>query len=178
MENENSGTPVVENNETQSSDKNTQQEQKKLSYEEMEAELKRVRNEAASRRIELKDLKSKADEWDKYQESQKTELEKLQEALAAKEKALADYEFDKTKRSVLKEYELDEDDLDLLTGADEQAIRKQAEKLKAKNEKLRANSNSSRPADLLAGNRGKPVGSTENTKTFDDVIRGMVNGRR
>lgn len=164
-ENENNDTlenPVVE------------EAPKELSPEELKAELKRVRNEAASRRIELKELKSKADKWEEYQASQKTELEKLQESLAAKEKALADYEFEKTKRAVAKEFELDDEDIDLLTGADEDSIRKQAERLKAR---LGKATPASRPADLLAGNRGNPLGSKSagsNTNSFDDIIRKMA----
>lgn len=138
------------------------------------AELKRVRQEAASRRIANRELEEKAKRWTEYEESQKTELQKLQEALAAKEKALADYEFEKTKRAVVKEFGLEDDDLDLLTGADEASIRKQAERLKARVGKT---NQSSRPADLLAGNRGTPVGSTSETVNIDDLFRAAAKRR-
>lgn len=32
-----------------------------------------------------------------------------------------------------------------------------------------------RPADLLAGNRGTPLGGSGNTFSMDDFIRGKVN---
>lgn len=160
----------IENNDTPETP--VEEAPKELSAEELKAELKRVRNEAASRRIELKELKTKADKWEEYQQSQKTELERLQETLAAREKALADYEFEKTKRSVAKEFELDDEDIDLLTGSDEDSIRKQAERLKARLGKAQP---TSRPADLLAGSRGNPVGGgSSTTNNFDDIIRKLA----
>lgn len=149
---------------------------KKLSYEEMEAELKRVRQEAASRRITNRELEEKAKKWQEYEDSQKTELQKLQEALAEKDKTLSNYQLNEMKLGLIDEFGLEKDDLDLLTGSDEDSNRKIAERLKAKNEKIAKNS-SSRPADLLAGNRGNPVGSTNDTNTFDDMLRRMARGR-
>lgn len=155
----------------------TSGEENKLSYEDLQAELKRVRQEAASRRIANRELEEKAKRWEEYEESQKTELQKLQEALAQKEKDLANYALEKEKRSLIKEFELEDDDLDLLTGADVEANRKIAEKLKAKNDKIKAqNAGSNRPADLLAGNRGTPVGSTSND--FNDTLASLFGRAR
>lgn len=150
----------------------------KLSYEDLQAELKRVRQEAASRRIAERELKEKAKAWEEYQESQKTELQKLQEALAEKEKALSTIALEKEKLGLIKEFELDDDDLDLLTGADVEANRKIAERLKAKNDKIKGQNDagSRRPADLLAGNRGAPVGSTNND--FNDTLAGLFGRAR
>lgn len=145
-----------------------------LSPEELKAELKRVRQEAASRRIANKELENQARLWVEHQESQKTELQKLQDQLAERDRKLSAYEFDQKRLAVLKEFKLEDDDLDLLTGSDEETIRKQAEKLKAKNDRLGVNNNDSsrRPADLLAGNRGAPVGSTNND--FNETLRGLL----
>lgn len=168
---ENENGTAQENQNQEGSENGTQE----LSPEELKAELKRVRQEAASRRIANRELEDKAKLWEQHQESQKTELQKLQDQIAERDKKLSAYEFDQKRLAVLKEFKLEEDDLDLLTGSDEETIRKQAEKLKAKNDKLRANNDSSRrPADLLAGPRGTPVGGGSATNSFDDIIRQMA----
>lgn len=148
-------------------------EKPKLSYDELEAELRSVRNEAASRRIANRELEEKAKQWEEYQDSQKTELEKLQERLNKQDQDLAGYRMNDLKTSVAKEFGLDSEDAELLTGSDEATIRKQAEKLKARLEKTETST--SRPADLLAGNRGEPIGG--NTQSFDNFIRGLARGK-
>lgn len=148
------------------------QEQKKLTYEELQAELKNVRNEAASRRIEIRDLKAKADEWDKYQESQKTELEKLQDALKERDNRLSKYEVQDLRNRIAEEFEFDKELADALVGSDEASLRSHAEKLKAL--KPKAVQENPRPVDLLAGNRGTPIGSPESSYNFDDIIRRLA----
>jgi len=152
--------------------------EKELSPEELKAELKRVRQEAASRRIANRELEEQAKKWREYEESQKTELQKLQEALAEREQKLTSYELKEKKLGLIDEFGLEKDDLDLLTGSDEASNRKIAETLKARYEKLGGKTNppSNRPADLLAGNRGTPVGSTNND--FNDTLREMLRGGR
>lgn len=150
---------------------------KKLSYEELEAELKNargelknVRGEAASRRVELRDMKAKADDWDKYQESQKTELQKLQDALKERDEKLSVYVLADTKKSVAKEFGLAAGDEDLLVGSDEASLRAHAEKLKAR----LGQAEKPNVTDLLAGNRGTPVGSSESNFNADSMIRRMA----
>jgi len=143
---------------------------RKLSYEELEAELKSVRSEAASRRITNRELEEKAKQWEEYQESQKTEQQKLEDRLRKQDEDLAKYRLRDLKSEIAKQFELDSEDADLLTGSDEATIRKSAERLKARLEKNSSNSN--RPADLLGGNRGTPIGG--NTGSFDDFIRNSV----
>ena len=174
MENNENGT--LENNQpnlNEGAENNENQPGKITSLDDALAELKRVRAEAASRRIANRELEEKAKRWEEYEESQKTELQKLQDTLAAKEAALKDYELEKEKRGLIKEFGLEDDDIDLLTGSDVESNRNIAEKLKAKNEKIK-NSSSSRPADLLAGNRGAPVGSANDTNSVDAMIRRMA----
>jgi hypothetical protein len=166
MPEENTNTPVVE--------KETTEEPKKLSYEEMEAELRKVRQEAASRRITNRELEDQAKKWQEYEESQKTELQKLQEALAERDKKLSAYQLERVKVDVVKEYGLDIEDAELLTGSDEATIRKQAEKLKTRLGSRQTENN--RPVDLLAGNRGTPIGSN-GSGNFDDFIRKLARGQ-
>lgn len=175
METENNTRPV-ENGPNASENNDSQQ---KLSYEDLQNELKKVRAEAASRRIANRELEEKAKRWEEYEESQKTEQQKLQEALEAREAELNKFKLSEEKRGLIKEFGLEDDDIDLLTGSDVESNRKIAERLKAKMEKNNGNATaSSRPADLLAGNRGTPVGSTNDNNNFDDFIRNLAKGRR
>lgn len=147
------------------------------SVEELRAELKRVRQEAASRRVENKEIKTQAqldmeeaaNKWREYEESQKSELQKLQDALAERDKTLAEIKKNNERNSIvkdiIKEFNLDPDDEELLTGSDEASLRKQADRLSK-----RVVKNSSNPLDLLAGNRGTPVGSSSDS-SIDNMIR-------
>lgn len=168
---------IVENDVNNNVDTQTE-EKPKMSYEELEAELRRVRHEAAGKRVTIRDLEEKAKRWEEYEDSQKTELQKLQEALAERDRKLSDYQLSESKKSIIKEYELDDDDLDLLTGSDDESNRKIAEKLKAKAEKLRAatEKTTGNPIELLAGNRGAPIGNSS-TANFDNVLRAMARNK-
>lgn len=139
-----------------------------LTEAQLKEELARVRRESAGRRIELRDLKSKAEEWDKYQESLKTEQQKLQERAEAAEKEIQNLRITSKRESALKDAGLDADLIEFVTGSDDDTIKSQVEKLKTK-----FGSSAAHPAtqipDLLAGTRGKPVGSSG--PSFDDLIR-------
>lgn len=130
-------------------------------------ELARVRRESASRRIELRDFKAKADEWDKYQQSQLTEQEKLTQRLSQTENELNALREEKLKSSVLKAHGLDDSDIEFLTAKDEEGLKAQAARLAAR---AAATQPATNPAiDLLAGKRGAPLGSS--TPSIDDMIR-------
>lgn len=138
-----------------------------LSREQLLEELSKVRKEAAARRIENKNLKSDSDKWKQYEESQKTEMQKLQDSIAERDKALSDYKVKDLKLSVAREVGLDSDDIDLIGGTDEETIRASAQKLK---ERLTPKQDGTKPVELLGGNRGKPIGSNA-TQSIDDMIR-------
>lgn len=142
-----------------------------LTLEQAHAELKKVRQEAASRRIELKAFKDKADQWDQYTESQKTELQKLQDQLADKDKAIAAKELEVTRANIAKEFNVEDDDLDLLVG-DEENMKRLARRLGKSETPGTATPKS--PADLFGGNRGKPVGDSGGTFSMNDFIRGLA----
>ena len=171
--------PITENTQTENQtdtkvEDNKVVENKKLSYDELEAELRKVRNEAAQRRITNRELEENAQRWKQYEDSQKTELQKLQDDLAEKDKKLSTYQLQETRSDVAKEFGLDSEDADLLTGSDEATIRKQAERLKARLGTTKTET--PRPADLLAGNRGTPIGGN-NVDAVDNMIRRMARGQ-
>lgn len=163
------GEPVVQpNNEPQNApETEPKNEPPKLTYEQMEKELQKVRSEAASRRVALREQEEAAKKWAEYEESQKTELQKLQDAVAERDKRLADKELEVTRAKIAKQFNVEDEDLDLLVG-DEESMKRLASKLGKEDNK--GNS----PVDLLAGNRGKPLGSKEPTGNsfMDALIRG------
>lgn len=154
------GEPVVNNQPPEPT------EPPKLSYEQMEAELKKVRAEAASRRVALREQEEAAKKWTEYEESQKSELQKLQDAVAERDKRLAERDLEITRSKIAREFNVADEDLDLLVG-DEASMKRLAEKLGKANAKVEPK----RPVDLLAGNRGKPIGSPSGF-SMDDLIRG------
>lgn len=145
------------------------QDPPKMSYEQMESELKKVRSEAASRRIALRDQEDQAKKWREYEESQKTELQKLQDAVAERDKRIADKELEVTRSKIAREFNVADEDLDLLVG-DEDNMKRLAERLGKKE-----TSTSNRPVDLLAGNRGSSVTQKSSGFNMDDFIRKSVN---
>lgn len=156
--------PVEPQNEPQ----NEPQTPPTLSHEDALKELSKVRAEAADRRIKNRDLEEQAKKWREYEESQKSELQKLQEAVAERDAKLAEKELEVTRTRIAKEYEVDDADLDLLIG-DEESMKRLASKLGKKDSK----DEPKRPVDLLAGNRGTPVGKGSNFD-MDAFIRGTA----
>lgn len=140
-----------------------------LSPEQLKEELSKVRREAASRRIELKGFKEKAEKWEEHERSQMTEIDKLKADLADKDQKLSLYELDKLKVSVAKDVGLDAEDAELLSGSDEATLRAHAEKLKSRLGTKQEESKN--PVDLLAGKRGTPIGGSSTTSSIDDLIR-------
>lgn len=152
---------------TESQTGSAESQETKLSYEQLEAEVKKVRQEAAARRVANRELEEKAKKWSEYEESQKTELQKLQDQLAERDKAINDAKLDAKRALIAKEFNVADEDLDLLVG-DEDNMKRLAARLGKKEE-----GGSSAPAsNLLAGTRGKPVGSNGGNFSMDDWIRG------
>lgn len=134
-------------------------------------ELGKVRSEAASRRVALREQEEQAKKWAAYEESQKTELQKLQDQLAEREKALSSKDQEILRSKIAREFNVADDDLDLLVG-DEENMKRLASRLGAgTHEEPPTGGNT--PANLLAGNRGKPIGGANSTAfSVDKWIRG------
>lgn len=169
-----SGTDVVENPgqdvPTGESTETTQDNENhdNLTPEQLRAELTKVRKEAAARRVSERELKAQADKWKAYEESQKTELQKLQDAVAERDRKLAEAQTETLRAKIARENNVADEDLDLLVGDEENMVRL-AKRLG------KSDQGSQNPADLLAGNRGTPVGSKGTTFSMDEFIRGSVN---
>lgn len=155
-------TEGTENSQTGSNES----QETKLSHEDALKELAKVRAEAAARRVANRDLEEKAKKWSEYEESQKTELQKLQDQLAERDKIAAEAKLEAAKIRIAKKHNVPDEDIDLLVG-DEDSMERLAARLGSKE-----SAGSSAPATLLAGNRGKPVGSSGGNFSMDDWIRG------
>lgn len=141
-----------------------------LSHEDALKELAKVRAEAADRRIKNRELEDKAKKWQEYEDSQKTELEKLQAAVAERDKRLADKELEVTRSKIAREFNVADEDLDLLVG-DETNMKRLAERIG----KPKGTEEPKRPVDLLAGNRGTSVTGKSSSFSMDDFIRKSVH---
>lgn len=88
--------------------------------------VKKLRGENAKARTEKQQLKTQAEKWAEYEESQKTELEKLQTRLAAAEERATQ----KAREAILRQHGIDPDDdlAEFITGTEEE-MEKKAEKL-------------------------------------------------
>lgn len=121
--------------------------------------LEKVRQEAASKRDTLNKERAAAEDkaklWDEYQNSQKTEMERLAEERSALQSKLSELETGVTRQKILNEFKLDAEDEEFLTGTEDE-MRSKAEKLAKrvaqKEEKVPTGADF-----LMAGTRGTPV---------------------
>lgn len=115
--------------------------------------VSKLRKENAKSRTEKQELRSKADKWAEYEESQRTELEKLQaRAEAAEKKAL-----EKSREAILRGHGIDPDDdlAEFITGSEEEMTSKAA-KLAERLGKQTANTDGLVP-NLFKNPGGTPV---------------------
>lgn len=171
MSQPNGETDTVVTEPNQEGATSSEENQTTLTLDQALAELKKVRSEAASRRVALREQEEAAKKWQEYEESQKTELQKLQDAVAERDRKIAEKELEVTRSKIAKQYNVADEDLDLLVG-DEDNMKRLAERLGSKTTQ---ENNSPRPVDLLAGNRGTPPGKGGEATTvsfMDSLIRG------
>lgn len=132
----------------------------------LKAELAKVRREAAARRVANKDKDKELEEFQKWKESQKSELEKALDRAKAAEAKAAKADKEKLQRRVAKEAGLDPDLADRLIGDTEDELLEDAKALAAKYRVSGTNL-------TAAGRRGQPVTSGKTASmTFNDFIRG------
>lgn len=135
--------------------------------QELLKEIQKLRRENAKRRTDSKKLEEEAAEWRKYQESQKTELERLTDRNKELEGALSTYQLEKLQAKIAREQGVDPDLADLITGADEDEMVERAKRLAEKTKPKTATAQ-----DMGAGkNAGSgPSGRSEVSKLFDEIF--------
>lgn len=124
------------------------QESTITSLEEALKELKKVRTEAASRRVKNKEAEEKAAKWEEYVNSQKTELQRLADEKATLAEELKTERFERQKAQIVAEFRLSEEDAALLKG-DVKEMKALAARL------ANAAGNAGGKPDFYAGQRGK-----------------------
>lgn len=105
-----------------------------------------------SLRAENEELRSKAAQFDEMQQSNKSELEKLQDAVSAAEKRATDAESVLARTRIQATHGISNEDAELfLTASDEESLTRQAEALAARLQSMRPVSNySPREGHLVA----------------------------
>lgn len=152
---ENTEIDVEEEIEELESDEELHEEAARTS-DDYEKEIKKLRKEAASRRMANKELDAELAEFKKWKDSQRTELER--EKAKSEELALeiAKLKKEKLMVDIAEEFDLDPELIDFIDGADEKEMRRKAEKLAEKGLLKAAKDSDS----LRAGaGRGTPVNS-------------------
>lgn len=129
-----------------------------LSTDELIDIIAKTRQEAADKRTAKRNAEQKNEEdakkWREYEESMKTEAQKLADELASYREKAAKLEKEALQRKIADEFNLDPDLVEFVVGSDEDEMKKKAEKL-AERMKNR------NPLDLKAGERGAPVAKSE-----------------
>lgn len=130
----------------------------KLTYEQMEAELARVRREAGNRRNKEKDLNDKLQKFTEWEKSQMTELERAKAEKADLEKEMRELVQEKHQSIAGAKAGLDPELYDRIRGDSAEEMLEDAKRLAGR---YPSTGTAKSPAgDLFASERGKPVGST------------------
>jgi hypothetical protein len=128
----------------------------------IEARLARERRKFA----DYDDLKKKATEFDKLQEGQKTEAQKLNDRLAAQSIELQELRVEKIRRAAVSAAGLDPEMAEFITAADENEAAEQAKKLA---DRLKPSGKQGAP-DFKQGTRNTPPPQ----RSRDDLLRGLA----
>lgn len=116
----------------------------------------KLRKEAAKYRTEAKELATKAKSYDELQESQKTELQKAQEAASAAEKALQDAKAEAMRSKVAASKGLPPSIADRLRGSTLEEMEADADAVLAEIQSKYVAKSAPSKADTGAGVTGKP----------------------
>lgn len=126
----------------------------------IEARLARERKKFA----DYEDLKKKASEYDKFQDSQKTELQKKEDQIAAQAIELQKYKVSEIRQAAAKAAGLDSDLAEFITAADPGEAEEQAKKLA---ERFKA---SAKQPDFKQGARQTPPPQ----RSRDELLRNLA----
>lgn len=149
---------------------------KQLTYEEIAAELTKVRREAAGKRVANKELEGELADFRKWKESQMTELEKAQSRLTETEQSRkADWN-----DIAQAKFGLDDEDMEFIHGGTKEEILASAKKYserQGRNADADGNegAQTTRNPNLFPGTRGDSVG--RNKSTANDILRDQLLGR-
>lgn len=133
-----------------------------LSKEELVAQLRRTRKESAGRRVANREKEAELEEFKKWKESQKTELERLRERAEQAEKTATELKREREQAAVAKAAGLDPEFADRIRGNSKEEMLEDAKKLAEKFSAAPAVK-----AEIFTGGRGAPVTPTpDNADAF------------
>lgn len=120
----------------------------------LKREIAKLRKENAARRTKNKDVEDAAKKWQEHLDSQKTEMEKLQDRLTNLQKENEDLKVSELRRNLADEFDLDSDLVEFITGADLDEMRDKAKRL---SEKTKSTKKKAQPTakDMKAGQSGE-----------------------
>lgn len=134
--------------------------------EEYEEEIRQLRREAGNRRHQKKEVEARLAEYEKWKESQKSEVEKLRERAESAEAKLTTLQRERLQIKAAKEAGLDTDLADRIRGDSEEDMLEDA--------KLLAKKYSSKSVDAYAGRRGVPVGTNNPSMTPNQLANDWI----
>lgn len=150
-----------------------------LTPEELKAYVRELRSENAKTRTEKNELKTAAEKWAEFEESQKTELQKAQEKAAKLEADLTVAQRERLQNKVGREAGVDPDLWDRIKGDSEDEMLEDAQKLAGKAPAKSVLGTTA--TDVFAGKRGEPIGSgpADPKATADHYLAQLIwgNGR-
>lgn len=148
-----------------------------LTPEELIDYVKTLRKENASHRTEKQATKKELEEFRAWKDSQKTELEKIQDRAAQLEKD----KLDLLRVNAALAAGLSENDVEFVSGTTEDEIKASAKKLAERfgtnDEALAQVAGKSNVTDVFAGNRGAPVNQKVDVKQqANEFLAGLIWG--
>jgi len=149
-----------------------------LSKEQLEAEVKKLRQEAGGRRVlgkqkDAEHAKTLA-ELDEIKKSQMSEVDRVKAENAELAKAVNTMKVERLQLAVAKAAGLDPDLAELITGESEEEMLAKAEKLAAKTGG-KSTQDTNTASNMFAGVRGKPVGADADAKTESEWFRNQFS---
>lgn len=119
--------------------------------------IKKLRTSEADKRIKKRETEQRMEEdakkWQEHLDSQKSELERINDAKAALAEENQKLKLEKLQRDIADEFGLAKADFDLFEGPDEETMRAKAKRLSERT----GVTNSGDPMNLFGGRRGEPV---------------------
>ena len=152
---------------------------KSLPVDELVNHILELRQENAKHRTEKNAASKELEEFQKWKDSQKTELEKLQEENATLKKDLGLTKKEKLAAAVGKKAGLDPDLYEFIKGSSEDEMLASAQKLAEKYPASASNADPTKVAQLLAGKRGTPLteGTIDANELANNALRQILNSQ-
>src|SRR5690606_3995938 len=115
----------------------------------LKREIAKLRRENAAKRTKNREVEEAAKKWQEYVDSQKTEMEKLQDQLSALREENLRFKLEREQNRLAREYGVDPDLVEFIVGADLDEMEEKAKKLAAKSAQNKKPSTTAN--DLRAG---------------------------